>query len=287
VKADQQMQLERYKQGQENYRHNTPAGGASSIDGNPLANSAPNAQGVRQQYLTSLPANRQSQVQAIGEGREAPPNARTKAGMELMDQVSTAYPNYDASKQPAYQKMRNDFVSGNSAKGLNALNTAIEHLGVMADNASLTSTLPGLSAIERGLGNQQANNFKTAQSAASDEVGKAYKGGVLSQHEAEEWQSQIGGWTPASAKAKATSLVGLLKGKIDSYQQQLDNGTPSGVPSGLRLTNDASQRTYDRLLGGSQSQQSGSVSVKAPNGKTYSFKDQQSADLFKKNAGIQ
>jgi hypothetical protein len=160
LKADQQMQLERYKEGQENYRHNTPAGGTGSIEGSSLANSTPDANGVRQQYLTSLPADVQAQVQAIGEGRMAPPNARTKIGKELADQVATAYPNYDASKQPAYQKMRNDFVAGKSGQGLNALNTAIEHLGVMSDNASLTSTLPGLSAIERGLGNQQANNSR-------------------------------------------------------------------------------------------------------------------------------
>ena len=73
---------------------------------------------------------------------------------------------------PAYQKMRQDFTSGKTGQGLNALNTAIEHLGVMSDNASLTSTLPGLSAIERATGDQQANNFKMAQHAATDEVGR-------------------------------------------------------------------------------------------------------------------
>ena len=39
----------------------------------------------------------QAQVKAIGEGRMAPPNARTKIGKELADPVASAYPNYDAT----------------------------------------------------------------------------------------------------------------------------------------------------------------------------------------------
>ena len=198
------MARTRFVQGQENSR--AAGSAATSVDSNSLANATPNASGVRGDYLNSLPAGVQAQVKAIGEGRMAPPNARTKIGKELADQVASAYPNYDATKFPAYQKMRQDFTSGKTGQGLNALNTAIEHLGVMSDNASLTSTLPGLSAIERATGDQQANNFKMAQHAATDEVGKAYKQGVLSESEQKQWQSDINSWRSYRAPSQRPLL---------------------------------------------------------------------------------
>ncbi len=195
----------------------------AATPGNPaLAGSNP-VNGVNAAYLASLPAQQRAIVQAIGEGRQEGPNTRTKQGQALSELVNNAYPDYDGTRYHTYQAMQKDFVSGKTGQGLIALNTALTHLQSLYDNANLGSTLPGVSTVERIAGNQSAVNLRAAQVAVGDELGKAYKNGVLSEPEHKEWQSMLNGWTPANVKQNAVAFSHLLDGKI-AAEQQLRNG---------------------------------------------------------------
>jgi hypothetical protein len=235
----QQKQADR-KQGSES---------GASLAGNPaLINSNP-AGGVNTAYLQSLPTAQQQLVKAIAEGRTEAPNTRTKQGQELADMVTAYAPDYDGTRFHTYSALQKDFVSGKSSQGLQALNTALGHLGVIYDNANAGSTLPGVSGVERFFGNQSATNLKTAQTAVTDELGRAYKSGVVSEGERKEWQSQIDGWTPANVKASAASLARLLDSKIASYEQTLRNGAPSGAVRLPALMSPQAAAAYQHITG--------------------------------------
>jgi hypothetical protein len=55
-----------------------------------------------------------------------------------MQQLTTAYPNFDQSKALSYFKTRQDFTSGKTSVGINSYNTAIAHLGTMWDAEIIT-----------------------------------------------------------------------------------------------------------------------------------------------------
>jgi hypothetical protein len=223
--------------------------GGAPTAGNPALISGNPANGVNTAYLQSLLPAQQQLVRAIAEGRAEAPNIRTKDGQALADMVTGYAPDYDGTRFHTYQAMAKDFTSGKSSQGLQALNTALGHLGVIYDNANLGSTLPVISGTERLFGNQSATNLKTAQTAVTDELGRAYKSGVVSDGERKEWQKQIDGWTPANVKASAGSLARLLDSKIASYEQTLRNGAPSGAVRLPALMSPQAAAAYQHITG--------------------------------------
>jgi hypothetical protein len=218
------------------------AGNPALIESNPIG-------GVNQRYLNSLPAGQRAIVQAIGEGRQEGPNTRTKEGKALSEVVNNAYPDYDGTRYHTYQAMQKDFVSGKTSQGLVALNTALSHLNMLYDNANLGSTLPLVSGVERFAGNSSAVALKNAQVAVSDELGKAYKSGVVTESERKDWMNQLSGWTPANVKQSAVAFAHLLDGKISAYEQTLRNGAPSGAVKLPALMSPEAGAAYTHITG--------------------------------------
>jgi hypothetical protein len=218
------------------------AGNPALIESNPVG-------GVNQKYLNSLPAGQRAIVQAIGEGRQEGPNTRTKEGRALSEVVNNAYPDYDGTRYHTYQAMQKDFVSGKTSQGLVALNTALSHLQILYDNANLGSTLPGVAGIERIAGNSSAVALKNAQVAVSDELGKAYKSGVVTESERKDWMNQLSGWTPANVRQSAVAFAHLLDGKISAYEQTLRNGAPSGAVKLPALMSPEAGAAYTHITG--------------------------------------
>jgi hypothetical protein len=218
----------------------------------------------------------------------------------MMNMVTTAYPTYNGANFATYQAAKTKATSGDVGKALTAANTAIDHVAEMIDNASALSVLPGAGfAARKGAfgpkAQQQAQNFDVAQKAAAEEVNKAIKGGVLGVEEGKRALADINSWTPGEAESKGIAMLHLLKDRMDEQQATLDKASVMGV-SPFRVMNDKAQATFDRLTGnasntpsntGSTSKPQGGISVTAPNGRTYTFPDQQSANAFKQKAGIQ
>jgi hypothetical protein len=258
----------------EKFKANLAANGGGPDS--PAANEQPNAQGVRPNYLASLPANQRGQVQAIGEGRQAPP-ARSKQGIALMDLVNTAYPTYNGANFQTYQAAKTKSTSGDTGKAITAANTAIDHVAEMVDNAGALSVLPGAGfAARKGVfgpkAQQQAQNFHVAQTAAAEEVNKAIKGGVLGVEEGNRALADISSWTPGEAKTKGIAMLHLLKDRVDEQQATLDRASVTGVAP-FQLMTPKSQANFDRVTGnqtqgGSQSHPSANQSQQqtVPNG---------------------
>lgn len=129
--------------------------------------------------------------------------------------------------------------------------------------------------------------------------------------------NSIADWTKAAAgNGPLAKYASLMLGVADDYSKVMGGGQGSdasrsqalnlipakGSPEqrvaaieGIRGAVNSqiagrigSNPTMQRMYGGGQAAPTGgAITVTAPNGKTYSFKDQASAETFKKNAGIQ
>jgi hypothetical protein len=245
--------------------------------------------GVRQNYLASLPVATSALVKEIGEGRQflSPyAIARSKDGKQLASQVAVAYPGYDFSRAQSYEKTRQTFTSGKVADGINALNTAMQHMQVMYDNASWLASLPGLGAAARAAGSQQAIDLENAKSALVDELGRAYKNAALTIEDKKTWESRINSWSPKEIKGNAVSFVKLLDGKLTSYQQQWKAGSPPAALPPFPIMSDEAQEAYKHITGASpraasaQSEGSAAPQNVAPEGTVISVNGQQ---LVKQN----
>jgi len=201
-------------------------------------------------YLHSLPAGRQAMVSAIGEGRTAT-NSRTFStaqGQALLADVTQAYPGFDQSKAESYFATRKDFTSGKTATGINSLNTVANHLSRMYDNTSKWSTIPGLKSLS-ALSGGEAARLNSDKQAVATELSKAYAAGQISEGEIKEWNKRLDVWSPAELKSNITEIGGLLEGKLSAYQNQWENGMPTGAVTPIQIISPAARGALDHIGG--------------------------------------
>lgn len=219
------------------FRPEPPGSAAAGGTGIP---SAGNQNLTGDAYLQSLPAELRATVKAIGEGREAPPSAgnRSKAAMAILNAVNQAYPGYRADMFPNYLKARLAFTSGTIGTAINSFNTALQHLDLLErDIPSENGTFSTVNTLMNRMapsGSQRAidvGRFKTDANAVSNEVQKAYKGGVVNQDEYNHMIELLDpNAAPAQIRSNIAELRQLLNGKLESYRQQWASQGPPGAP---------------------------------------------------------
>ena len=197
-------------------------------------------------FLASLPQQRASAVRAIGEGRMelTPTMLRSKDGQALAQQVTSAYPDFDQSKAQSYFKTRQDFTSGKTSTGINSYNTAIAHLGTMYDHVSGTNSLQ--------LNNPASDVHRQLdldKQLVSTELTKAVSNGQMTEGEKNSILGSISGYTVSSYQTRIKEAATLLNGKLESYQQQWNNGAPPGAVSQVRILSPQSEATIAHING--------------------------------------
>lgn len=160
-------------------------------------------------------------------------------------------------------------------------NTALKNMDVLQQTAqnipdlgTKFANVPVRMITGNMIGTANMAAFKTALNTAQTEAAKVLNSsnasGVLSDSARHELQALVdGNATYPALKASLDVLRTDMKNRHDSYQMQI--------------------KDIQGRIGGKQdtSEQTSGLSVTAPNGKTYTFKDQASADAFKQKAGIQ
>lgn len=129
---------------------------------------------------------------------------------------------------------------------------------------------------EKMLGTPEMARFRAALATAQNETAKVLNSanatGVLSDSARGELQQLLSGNLPYPAMQAAINQLKVdMNNRHQSYQEQIDQ---------LKGQVTAPQGAHPAQP------QAGSLSVKAPNGKTYNFKTQADADAFKQKAGI-
>ena len=250
-------------------------------DNAPVINSNKNGE----EFIATLPAAEQGLVKGVIEGRLtlSPRQLQSKDGRQIVAEVMQAYPDFDISKAPAYGKARLDYTSGKTAVALNAYGTALEHLKELYDVAGAGSFIPGT---------QEYTKFQNTLTLYAPEIQKALNGGTApTQGEIEDLKKTLSGLrrqTGIQQQAK------LLSEKLDNYQQQWDNASPSSalrppMPGVSQAARDAVE--YVRTGGKAQPSQpqvklpaapQGQVAVQIP-GSPVGFIPRAALDKFKQD----
>lgn len=258
----------------------------------PQGGAAPQSQG------TSGASTKDSLVDLIGQYK-ANPAILARVMMkhpEILGQVALKYPDWDQTSYQAKSKIVQSYTSGPESRSINAISTALGHaaeLGQAVD--ALNNGDTGLKFL-RNLGNKvgvetggdAVTTFNLIVHRLAPEITTAYVQGGGGEGErisnAQDFDASLGG---KQLRSNLSETVKLLRSKIAAQEQQWNNTYKPTRPEDDFATRFLTPGAKDALQKYSPHAGGGGFSFHAPNGKTYNFKDQQSLDNFKKEAGIQ
>jgi len=155
--------------------------------------------GQQSATIDQVPENIRGQVKAIIEYRTpTPPLGRNNPTNQAINYwVNKVDPSYDATQFPARNKLRASFTSGKDADNITAINTAIGHLGTLYNagkqlgNVNLRAYNTFANFLSREFGQSTVKPFQTARIGVSEELAKAFKGGIATEGEVKQWQNAI------------------------------------------------------------------------------------------------
>lgn len=195
-------------------------------------------------------------------------------------EVHAINPSFDTSTYGIEQKAAEKATSGSWADTRVAYNTAMDHSQLLLQAAAALqnndvrtlNTLKNKFATE--FGSSGPIDFNAIANAYNHEVGAVISKGHITDKEVETQGATL----PANANlATIQKVVGSYNALMLSKRNELD-----------KMIKATAGNKANGVLGvGSDSGGGNSLSVTAPNGKVYTFKDQASADAFKQKAGIQ
>lgn len=192
--------------------------------------------------------------------------------LAFLSRVTELNPNYNAGDFDITKGVKREFTIGKVSQELNAYNTALAHADLLQQAAKAmqngdTKVLNSLqNRLKTEFGSSDVTNFNVIANAYTREVTKALSSGHLTDAEIKEQGATIpSNASPEQIMGAITAYKNLMASKLQQRKNQYDQG----------------QKAQPNFGGGQQGGASGAFTVTAPNGKTYSFKDQASADAFK------
>lgn len=212
---------------------------------------------------------------------------------EILGMVNQKYPDWDQTTYTAKNALIKGYTSGTQSKEINAINTAMGHVKVMDDavDALNNGNIVALNKIGNSLGINLTGQtapaaFRLIVHRVGPEIASSYIPGGGGEGERIADAKDFDESLPAQTlHNNAAITVKLLRSKVGSLENQYKN-TVGRDDFNKRFITPEANASFQKFSGGPPSA-SGGISVTAPNGKVYTFKDQASADAFKKNAGIQ
>jgi hypothetical protein len=245
------------------------------------------------EFLKTLPAGVASEIKAYAEGRRPFPAGMSYAKLQPLIQLVGQYdPTFDAANYNARAKARIDLTSpsGTGGKTINALNTAIQHAGRLSDlietldNYQTPLTNAVVNPLRTATGGTAVTNYKAVAPQLAKEIERAWRGAGGSTADIKELIDSIGPNMGKQQQREALSqFMELAKGKLDATQTQRDNVLGPTVGATIPILFDQNKSVMEKIAqraGSNDTAQSGSVTVTAPNGKSYVLKNQEAADAF-------
>lgn len=206
-----------------------PAGGAAKV-----ASQGETSPGKLQE---AIPANIKPTVMAVVEGRMTAPTGfalKSPYWQNVMNQVYAIDPQFNEQRA----QLRKAYTLGPQSKEINAINTVIDHVGVMNDavDALNNSDVKALNAIANKFGVETGSSapavFKTIVHRVGPELSKAYlgSGGSAGERGADENDFNVN-LAPGILKDNANVTLHLLNSKIGALRNQWDENAAPGVQS--------------------------------------------------------
>lgn len=212
-----------------------------------------------QQYLQTLPEGQRAMVQAMVDGRQAPPTSfalKTPYWQQMLAAANHFDPSFDQTTWGSRVKTRNSFTAGPDANNVTAINTALQHAGVVHDAlANLHNTgVPLWNTIKNYWGEQTGapapTNAREAVDALASEGRKVFAGtGGGNLTELNNWQKNfpING-SPAQQAGALKEFVSLLDSRLDALTDKYSRGMGRAEDK-LTLLSPHARAVYQGLTG--------------------------------------
>lgn len=210
-------------------------------------------------YLSTLDPKIATQVKALAEGRMSFPGGfalKSPYWQQMVSAVSQYDPSFDAVNYNARASTRKDFTSGKSAQNITSLNTAIGHLGSLAEASDQlgNTDYPMVNSVKNWAANQmgdpQVKAFNTNRDAVVDEFTRVFRGTGGNASDIESWKAQLNDAnSPAQFKAVMQKGVDLLKSRVDAIGDTYNRGMGT-TSDPLQLLSQKAQTTLGKIGSG-------------------------------------
>lgn len=209
-------------------------------------------------FLKTLSPQAAETVKGLADGRipVSPMMVRTPQGMQMLAAASQYDPSFDASNYQARAAQRKNYEGGGKQfQELQAINTVAGHLNdfMKASDALGNSSMPIWNSIantvSQATGNPQVDKFNTVRQAVTNELSKAYRGGMVTEGDVKEWQQNI---SASKSPAQLKAVIGQLNDLLSSKRQALEEGFkqtmgPVQLPSEFSATNNRTKAIFDQI----------------------------------------
>lgn len=227
-------------------------------------------------FRSSLSPDAQGVVDMIGQGR-APinnPGYIIARKPEVLSAVEKAYPGFDASKVSSYQSTYKDYTSGKVSEQLTSGATALQHLAELQDLNTLRSRIPGTADNQ-----SYQNKVDTVASELARFYGNSTEQGIKSYRDTLNATFNRGAAIGTQARS--------MGDRLDNLENEWKNAAPSpAYQAPMPGISQAAKDARAKLDPGYGSKLATQNQVTAPNGKIFTFPNQQAAEAFRKAAGL-
>lgn len=224
--------------------------------------------------LDGVPPGAASIVKGMVDGRISPPTsfAMSKPYWQAMIAKAADYdPNFDQTTWAGRVATRKDFAAGQAAKGVTAINTALQHAGTLVgdfdalNNFSFTPLNSVVNSVESTFGDSRQTKAAQTVDALASEARKVFAasgGGNLT--ELQEWQKSFPlNGSPDQQHAALTGFVQLLDGRLQALADQYNRGM-GRTDDPLSLLQPKARAVYEKLTGHEPENATGYQTGKTP-----------------------
>lgn len=218
-----------------------------------------NPEAVGEEYLASLSPSDARLVRSIANyqvditraaSMRKPSNVASER-IRLLKMVQAYDPTYDMNVYGNVSKTRTEFTSGKAASNVRSLNTAIGHIGDLAEKAKKLSNYGFTPAnvaknlAARTTGRPEVTNFLTAANAVAGELSTLFKGTAGTDQEIKAWREGIDpNASPEQLQGFVDTAVQLAFSRLMALRDQYVKGT---LKNDRTLLSDKARATLDKI----------------------------------------
>jgi len=217
------------------------------------------------EFLSTLPKGMALTVKAIAEGRSPYPAGflqKTPFGQRLTTFTQQYDPEFDAGSYPARAAQRKNYLGGGKQyQELQSINTVAGHLQNLMSSADGLNNYEGLGPLNAPVNYARATyrgweqdpalaKFNTDKQAVLTELGKAYRGGQVTESELRQWQSNL---DTMSTPSQVRTVIGELNDLLASKRLALEEGYRgtmgqyNALPKDFSSVNDRTRKIFDNV----------------------------------------
>jgi hypothetical protein len=181
---------------------------------------------------------------------------RSRETQELIAAASQFDPTLDAANAATRVATRKDFTSGQAAKNITSINTALGHLGTLwtsaqaLNNGGFRQWNRLANAVVTETGDPRVKDFTISRDAVANELMRVFRGSGGSLAEIEEWKKNIDAAdSPDQLRAEIGKGVDLLNSRLEAMGEQYTKGMSTSADPLTFLTPHA-QAVFNALAPG-------------------------------------